>query len=167
MGSTPASQIREEYDGATFVTLSPVPGFRRWLTACLRQPVPDLLLSRSEQDCIQELAALVLPKSTTSAPPRDEVDKLSSSRQRHVRACRALLAVLEGRGWVRSAKGRALLRPVLLRIAGRYLMFERRGRKALDQVGNFHVQNGATIERINFAADLSDRVRGESGPRDA
>lgn len=71
----------------------------------------------------------------------------------------ALARILEGAGWQSSPAACRVLRPILLRMCGRYLMFERRGRKALDQVGNFHVQNGATIERLNFGADLSAKVR--------
>jgi len=71
-----------------------------------------------------------------------------------------LLAVLAGNEWGRRANAVRVVQPVLMRLCARYLMFERRGRKTLDQVGNFHIQNGATIARLNFLADTSDKVGG-------
>lgn len=50
------------------------------------------------------------------------------------------------------------VRPGLLALAARYLTTAASGR-AIDRVGNFHLANGAAVERVNFAADPSDRGR--------
>ena len=47
------------------------------------------------------------------------------------------------------------LKPILLRLAARYLCLEKKGAFALNQVANFHLNNGATIWRINWMADVS------------
>ena len=46
------------------------------------------------------------------------------------------------------------IRPGLLALCARYLLTETEGR-TLDPVANFHLANGASIERINWLADLS------------
>ena len=43
----------------------------------------------------------------------------------------------------------------LLRLCSRYLVRDKRGGRARDPVANFHLTNGARLERINWAADLS------------
>jgi malonyl-CoA decarboxylase len=53
--------------------------------------------------------------------------------------------------------GRAAERLVLA-----YLTKIRRGTRVLDSVANFHLSNGARVERINYAADLSEKGIGES-----
>jgi malonyl-CoA decarboxylase len=50
------------------------------------------------------------------------------------------------------------IRPGLLALGARYLTTTADGR-VLDRVGNFHLANGAAVERVNFAADPSDRGR--------
>jgi malonyl-CoA decarboxylase len=56
-----------------------------------------------------------------------------------------------------------VLGPALLRIAARFLTQEKRARGgALDPVAHFHLSNGAKIERLNWAADLSPRGLAQS-----
>lgn len=50
-----------------------------------------------------------------------------------------------------------LVRPIVMRLAARYLVHERRRRLALDPVANFHLRNGASVWRLNWRADLSER----------
>ncbi|MFM8972565.1 MAG: malonyl-CoA decarboxylase domain-containing protein [Actinomycetota bacterium] len=50
------------------------------------------------------------------------------------------------------------IRPGLLALGARYLTTTASGR-VIDRVGNFHLANGAAVERVNFAADPSDRGR--------
>ena len=56
------------------------------------------------------------------------------------------------------------IRPALLALCARYLLTETEGR-TLDPVANFHLANGASIERINWLADPSPTRprRGRSG----
>lgn len=44
---------------------------------------------------------------------------------------------------------------VLMRLCARYLLHVRRRRLAFDPVANFHLRNGASVWRLNWAADLS------------
>ncbi|GLC41388.1 hypothetical protein PLESTB_001017000 [Pleodorina starrii] len=54
-----------------------------------------------------------------------------------------------------AAEAEAVLRPVLLRLAARYLVAEKRRRFALCPVAHFHLRNGASMWRLNWRADLS------------
>jgi malonyl-CoA decarboxylase len=45
----------------------------------------------------------------------------------------------------------------------RYLLQEKKRGKALDSVANFHLQNGAMVERINWMADRSEKGIRQSG----
>lgn len=56
------------------------------------------------------------------------------------------------------------MRPVVMRLAARYLLREKRRGAALDHVANFHLRNGAAIARLNWRADLSARgLAGSAG----
>ncbi len=56
----------------------------------------------------------------------------------------------EGQGNEAEAEAEALLRPLLLRLAARYLAVEKRRRFALCPVAHFHLRNGATLWRLNW-----------------
>lgn len=58
-----------------------------------------------------------------------------------------------------AARGDDAARMPLLRLAARYLMPAQAGRRARDPVANFHLSNGARIERLNWQADLSEAGR--------
>ncbi|MBC8242262.1 MAG: malonyl-CoA decarboxylase, partial [Alphaproteobacteria bacterium] len=113
----------------TFATLSPVPGFGSWLTTLLAESTQPLW------DPAQE-AALVKAAGTDNG----------------LDAIRALLARDD---WSQDEMAAAALRPALEPLAARYLLVERRGRRALDPVQNFHLSNGARLERINWLGDTS------------
>src|SRR5258708_10625092 len=50
------------------------------------------------------------------------------------------------------------LREPLLRLSARYLMTEKTTTgRARDPVAHFHLSNGARLERLNWAADLSSK----------
>lgn len=67
---------------------------------------------------------------------------------------RAALATLEPPGW-QPAAAEETLRALLLRLCAHYLYHEKREGKPLDPVARFHLGNGAAIERLNWAGDLS------------
>ncbi|KAG2437200.1 hypothetical protein HXX76_005864 [Chlamydomonas incerta] len=50
----------------------------------------------------------------------------------------------------------SVLRPLLMRLAARYLVREKRRSFALCPVANFHLRNGASLWRINWRADMSE-----------
>jgi malonyl-CoA decarboxylase len=116
----------------TFATLSPVPGFRAWLTATLAkdESVPVDLWDRGLDAALIEVAG--------SANGRD--------------ALRNLLARSD---WHQDEAATAAIRPVVEPLAAHYLLEEKRGQRALDPVQNFHLSNGARLERINWLGDTS------------
>jgi len=110
-----------------FATLSPVPGFRAWL-------------ARAESG-----SELLLPAEARSlAPLLDEPD--------------APLSVLDRVGWPADPALAGALREPLLRLCARYLLQERaRSGRALDPVAQFHLSNGARVERLNWLGDVSPK----------
>jgi malonyl-CoA decarboxylase len=60
--------------------------------------------------------------------------------------------------WFQDNERERTLRPILLRLAAYYLTKAKRPEGgAVDPVANFHLRNGARLERLNWAADLSER----------
>jgi malonyl-CoA decarboxylase len=123
----------------TFCTLSPIPGYRKWLEARLAGAEP--VLSEEERKALRGLAPLV-PELGAEA---DAVEIL-----------RLLLA--RRPPWREEAAAKVLA-PILTRLCARYLLLEEapgRPGRALDPVAHFHLSNGARIERINWRGDISD-----------
>jgi len=120
----------------TFATLSPIPGFRRWLDPLLAADEPKLLSD-------EEAASLV------SAFAADG-------------GCAALAKIISKRHWWRDTAFRKAAEPVLTRLASRYLMVEANAKRAKDPVAHFHLSNGARVERLNMAGDTSDKGAKES-----
>jgi malonyl-CoA decarboxylase len=130
--------LSAEFRGiTTFATLSPIPGFRRWLDATLAKAPPDLL--RQGESALLQAAAPDAPS-----------------------AAAALAALLARRAWVRDPAIAKLLEPVLLRLCAHYLLHEGRGKRAADPVAHFHLSNGARIERLCPLADTSEKGVKES-----
>ncbi|MXP63180.1 malonyl-CoA decarboxylase [Roseomonas sp. M0104] len=130
--------LSEEFPNLkAFSTLSPIPGFRRWLEEQLIEPQPNLL-SEDEDKLLTEASGLA---------------------DGHA-ALRALLASRRPLSEVWSGKAE----PVLTRLCARYLLVEtgKRGRRALDPVGHFHLSNGARVERACWRGDISDKGIRES-----
>lgn len=106
---------------ASFVTLSPMPGFRHWLIREVRVPESDL----------------------------DE-------------ETRAAFAGL-GEDWAPEADRSAALGGPLSKAAALYLLRAKTSAgQPADPVARFHLRNGARIERINVAADTSQRGQAQS-----
>ncbi len=121
-----------------FATLSPMPGFRKWLDGMLKEDAP--LLSD------EETAALGALLPADGRPVGTGI----------------LAAVLARRGWARDPATVKAIEPVLLRLGARYLLLESRGGRALDSVANFHLSNGARVERLSMLADTSEKGVKES-----
>ena len=118
----------------TFATLSPLPGFSRWLTAKLEHVVDGEggadLLTPAEAEAICDLC-------------NEESE------------ANALKTALGGR-WHDNVALRDALEQPLLRLAARYLTSETRANgQPLDPVARFHLANGARIEQLNWLADRS------------
>jgi malonyl-CoA decarboxylase len=124
-----------------FATLSPMPGFRRWLDARLREDDPKLL-SEDEATALRTAAPAAAAAAETGPA--------------------ALAAILARRGWFRDPAMLKAAEPVLVRLGARYLLAESRGARSLDPVAHFHLSNGARVERIMCCADTSDKGAKES-----
>jgi malonyl-CoA decarboxylase len=119
----------------TFATLSPIPGFRRWLDPKLAQNEPGLLTD-------EEGAAL---RAATG-----------------VEGAGGLVELLGRRSWWRDQTLARAAEPALVRLSALYLLLESNGKRARDPVAHFHLSNGARLERINMCADASERGARES-----
>jgi malonyl-CoA decarboxylase len=120
----------------TFSTLSPLPGFTRWLVRVLDHESEALL--PGEEKRIRKLA--------------DGTDPGPWIREG-----------LGADGWIQDPEVETLLRPVLLRLAARYLLEARRPEGgALDPVAHFHLSNGAKVERLNWLGDASPKGMAQS-----
>ena len=125
----------------TFATLSPIPGFRRWLDARLAADEPNLISP-------EETASLVA-EAGGEPPPAN--------------GAQALAVLLARRGWVRNPAVVKTVEPVLTRLAARYLLTESSpAKRALDPVAHFHLSNGARVERLIMCADTSEKGVKES-----
>ncbi len=124
-----------------FATLSPIPGFGKWLGAKLADG-DTALLSEEEAASLRTAAPANAPAAETGT--------------------QALDAILRHRGWFRDATMQKAAEPVLVRLAARYLLGESRGSRALDPVAHFHLSNGARVERIVMGADTGGKGVKES-----
>lgn len=173
-----------------FCTLSPVPGFSKWLqrraaaeTSSSAAAIAEPLLSPAEADTAQMLlASLLRPRQSAASDASGEGSSTSSVSHGSASDCggggamgaapattpgeyrrgglSALVALteLDGGRWHREPVVREALKPLLVRLAVRYLVDEKRSssdRAALDPVANFHLRNGALLHGVNFGADLS------------
>jgi malonyl-CoA decarboxylase len=77
-------------------------------------------------------------------------------------AAEGLKAMFVNRGWSRDASAAATLKAPLMQLAAHYLLEAKRGKRAFDPVAQFHLSNGARLERINWLADASAKGMRES-----
>jgi malonyl-CoA decarboxylase len=73
----------------------------------------------------------------------------------------ALLSRLERPGWQLSAEAPALKR-LLLPLCAHYLRHAKRDEEPRDPVSRFHLGNGASLERLNWLGDTSERGLSQS-----
>jgi malonyl-CoA decarboxylase len=113
----------------TFATLSPVPGFRRYLDTVL-ETRQDEVLTTAEQNTLKTLFA-------------------ADSRQGDMRE------LLSTPNWFRDKRLVEAVKGPLMRLCATYVVKEKRNARALDRVAHFHLSNGARVARINWLADIS------------
>ncbi|GAB2301059.1 hypothetical protein Dimus_035095 [Dionaea muscipula] len=151
---------------STFATLSPIPGYMRWLLSKL---TTQLKLAEAETSDISNLSK----ESAASAfrenilQPGEEIqllDVLGGSADGKS-GLEVLWNSLNSRNheWSKSDKILSAMEQPLMRLCSRYLLQEKKRGKALDSVANFHLQNGAMIGRLNWMADRSEKGLAQSG----
>ena len=113
----------------TFSTLSPIPGFARWVRRSSQNG--DEIVAEEDLAALNELFELAEGESP-------------------------LTHLFDNSDWSSDASKQAVVEPVLTKLCARYLLREknRRGRAA-DPVAHFHLTNGAQVERLNWLADVS------------
>jgi malonyl-CoA decarboxylase len=151
----------------TFVTLSPLPNFRKWLegranaishrTKFVPSIKEDLYSALSlELDDVQHLVtSFQCDEKDILVNLIESLDKRTTSNQKELNngvksTNHHINGVLDTSSWHNEVVER-----VLTRLAARYLLLEKHRGKPLDGVARFHISNGAEVYRINFGADLS------------
>ena len=111
-----------------FATLSPLPGFRRWLDTALEDPAASVLTADDDK-----IIAELTPDGATGP---------------------SALAALLATDWYEDPATAKALKSVLIGLCADYLIGDESGRTR-DRVANFHLTNGAQIERLNWMANRS------------
>jgi len=121
----------------TFSTLSPLPGFRRWLKAYF-----EAAMDGDEQGPVEQALIEAAKLLKVAAEPD---------------------AVFNTPQWWENQQVADTLKEPLLSLCARYLNEPREKDQApLDPVARFHLGNGARIERINWLGDISEKGMQES-----
>ena len=118
-----------------FATLSPLPGFRKWLDQAL-----------------DEKRALL---------PAEETAKLAEALG-HPEPATALADAMARPEWPADARLSEALREPMAKLCARYLLQEKSGVQPLDPVAHFHLANGARVSHIFWLADTSARGMDQS-----
>ncbi len=120
-----------------FSTLSPLSGFRRWLTSYF-----EAAAKGEEQGPIEQALTEAARLLNVAAEPE---------------------AVFNAPQWQENPLVAAILKEPLLSLCARYLHEPRdKDQAPLDPVARFHLGNGARIERINWLGDTSAKGMQES-----
>lgn len=150
--------LGQEFRGLkTFATLSPIPGFRRWLEGRLAGPEAAKLVGEEEAKALLAVAP-PLPLAIAGPEGSDRVPAPPGGAE-------ALARLVAQRGVLRDEAVAKALEPVLVRLCAQYLLAEAppsRAGRALDPVAHFHLSNGARVERLNWRADVSEKGWRES-----
>ncbi|KAE8673455.1 Malonyl-CoA decarboxylase family protein isoform 2 [Hibiscus syriacus] len=148
---------------SVFATLSPIPGFMPWLQSKLASQsrlaeAEDILCSSSDKSGLHFYENVLEPEEERALI--DSLGDLAAGKG----GMEILLNVLTPttHEWINSDKLLSALKWPLMRLCARYLLQEKKRGKALDSVANFHLQNGAMVQRINWMADRSEKALSQS-----
>ncbi|KAL6655634.1 hypothetical protein ACP70R_006460 [Stipagrostis hirtigluma subsp. patula] len=144
-----------------FATLSPIPGFMQWLLAKLASQIKLAEAESQEGDSLGGASSTF--RESILLPDEEKMIHDAIEQADGKQGIELLQEVLKSSQWVKSEKLSAALKYPLMRLCARYLAREKKRGKALDAVANFHLQNGAMIERINWMADQSEKGIQQSG----
>ena len=132
------TSLRQELPNLkTFSTLSPLPGFRRWLKTYV--------------------------EAATTGDGHDPVLNAIDKAAHLLGTAEEPDAVFNATNWWQNQQVAETLKGPLLSLCARYLHEHREKDQApVDPVARFHLGNGARIERINWLGDTSDKGIQES-----
>ncbi|XP_015885239.3 uncharacterized protein LOC107420719 [Ziziphus jujuba] len=149
---------------STFATLSPIPGFMQWLLSKLAS---QSKLSEGEGVLNSSADRYASTFWENILEPEEERALMDASKEftDGKNGMEVMFNLLKSTDyeWTVSAQLLSVLKPALMRLCARYLLQEKKRGKALDSVANFHLQNGAMVERINWMADRSEKGLRQSG----
>ncbi|XP_024467512.1 uncharacterized protein LOC7484292 isoform X2 [Populus trichocarpa] len=148
---------------STFATLSPIPGYMQWLLSKLAS---QSVLAKGD-NTEQPAGGSGSTFQENLLEPDEERMLMNSAPETCAgkNGMEVMLNLLTATNyeWTSSAELVSALKPPLMRLCARYLLQEKKGGKALDSVANFHLQNGAMVERLNWMADRSEKGLRQSG----
>lgn len=131
-------ELKAEFPNMTqFSSLSPIPGFVKWLNGIMAQAQRGEVVIFMEKE---EKALMDCLEVSSPSAIYDRLKKLFTTN-----------------GWVEESQLVDALEDPLMRLCAYYLAVEKRRGYALDSVANFHLKNGAVLWRINWQADQSPR----------
>lgn len=122
--------LAAEFKGLkSFATLSPIPGFIRWVGG---EPDKGTLgLTKEEENSLS--AAFATADSGE-----------------------ALAKICDDVSWASDPSLMSVVEPILTKMAARYLLTAKNSRgRVVDPVAHFHLTNGALVERLNWMGDKS------------
>ncbi|BAT87496.1 uncharacterized protein HKW66_Vig0069430 [Vigna angularis] len=160
------TQVKREMPHiSTFATLSPIPGFMSWLLSKLA--VSQTLLAEGSNLSQSQADGSSSTFYENIFKPEEEEALMSLSKDiasgKNGMDLMFNLLTSTSSKWIHSPELRSALKAPLMRLCARYLLKEKKRGKALDSVANFHLQNGAMVERINWMADRSEKGLSQSG----
>lgn len=154
---------REMPQISTFATLSPIPGYMQWLLSKLASQLKlaetdDATHTSSDQSGSSFWENILEPEEERALLNLSEEYKAMTNGMEVM----FNLLTTKDYAWTNSPEMLSVLKPPLMRLCARYLLQEKKRGKALDSVANFHLQNGAMVERINWMADRSEKGQHQS-----
>lgn len=117
------SLLRELPSLTTFATLSPVPGFRRWIDGIMAD-APELWLHAGDREALQKVSIA----TATDLQTKSDVTR------------KAILGLA----------------------ADYFLNAKRPDGRPVDSVARFHLGNGARLQRVNWAGDVSRKGQAQA-----
>ncbi|KAE9138732.1 hypothetical protein PF010_g849 [Phytophthora fragariae] len=144
----------------TAATLSPVPGFARWFKAALANGDQQSQATSDAKNVLKNKQHID-PKMRLEPPERSffttEQAQLLTMKYgvNQLVLHKWLLKKISDPEWHKDMELVENIRDVMTAACARYILFARKQDKILDPVANFHLQNGAQVEQINFMADTT------------
>ncbi|XP_029770102.1 malonyl-CoA decarboxylase, mitochondrial [Terrapene carolina triunguis] len=134
-GAADQGELGEFPQIKVFSSLSPIPGFTKWLIGLLTSQTKEQGRNElfTDAEC-QEISEI------TGDPAAEKLKRLLTNNE-----------------WMRSERLVKALHSPFMRLCAWYLYGEKHRGYALNPVANFHLQNGAVLWRINWMADTSPR----------
>lgn len=120
----------------TFATLSPIPGFRRWLARLDSEALAPILPARRSEPLLQLMKARGIEGDFRE--------------------------LLDQEGWHADGELAEALREPLLGVCAHYLLKAGKPSSPADPVARFHLGNGASIDRLNWLGDRSPKGMAEA-----